>query len=109
MLFTSTEDFFCKAAACEHIPREREKAYARAAAQGDAAAKAKLAEAYLPMVAAYVRRMPEEDRTLELVYRFASALEKAVESFDFLQDSEAFSHRLGMCLRRETVRYIADK
>lgn len=78
-------------------------------AAGDQAARQRLVEGYLPMVAGVIRRLPESERSLELIYRCCSALEKAVDGFDFLQESERFSHRLSWHLRQTIVRWRAER
>ena len=45
-------------------------------------------------------------QNLGLVLYCMQALEKAADSFDFLQDSEPFLHRLNRYLRQATVDYI---
>ena len=52
--------------------------------------------------------MPEL-QTLELVMRCCAAVEKAVDGFDFLQDSERFGHRLNWALRQMVTAYIAER
>ena len=109
MIFTCREDFLEKAGACERLSRESEKASAIAAKEGSAEARRKLAASYLPVVAAFFKRQSPEMQTLELAYRLCAALEKNVSGFDFLQESETFLHRLSLAMRRELVRYIAEK
>ncbi len=108
MLFVQPKDFFEKAASIRALSREEELACARAMAAGDQAARQRLVEGYLPMVAGSIRRLPEA-RSLELIYRCCTALEKAVDSFNFLQDSERFSHRLSWYLRQTIVRWRAGR
>lgn len=109
MLFVQPRDFFEKAASIPALNRDEELSCARAMAAGDQTARQRLVEGYLPMVAGVIRRLPESERSLELIYRCCSALEKAVDSFNFLQDSERFSHRLSWYLRQTIVRWRADK
>ena len=109
MLFISAEDFFEKV---EHLPllsREEELRWAQLMREGDPHAKEKLVEGYMPHVASVIRKMRPEYQKLELVFRCCTALEKAVEQFDFFQDSEHFSHRLSWWLRQTTTRYIVEK
>ena len=108
MLFISTEDFFRKAAEC-HLPtREEELSFAARMRDGDPGGKEALMWGYLPHVASAVRHVKERYRTLELIFRCCTALEKAVDSFDFFQDSETFSHRLSWWMRQTVTRYIVD-
>ncbi|MBQ9746907.1 MAG: hypothetical protein IJW21_08820 [Clostridia bacterium] len=109
MIFICTEDFYRKAADCERLSREREKAYALEMVQGDSGAREKIICSYLPLAASYVRRYTAENGGLELIYRLVAALEKAADSFDFLQDGETFTHRLSLIFKKEITRYIADK
>ena len=108
MLFTCKEDFLAKAAACERMTREREKVYALAAKNGDAAALEKIIASYLPVVSAFFKRQSPEMQTLELAYRLCAALEKTALGFDFLQESESFTHRLSFAMRAELTKYIAE-
>ena len=41
--------------------------------------------------------------------RCCAAVEKAVDGFDFLQDSERFGHRLNWALRQMVTAYIAER
>jgi hypothetical protein len=109
LLFTCTEDFYAKAAACEKLERESEKTYARMMAEGDGNARERIMLSYLPAVAAFVKRKSRSEQTLELIYRLVDSLEKAVESFDFQQEGESFSHRLTLVMRKAFTEYIADK
>ena len=108
MIFICKEDFFAKAAECERLPRESEKAYALQMRAGDGAAREKIICSYLPVAAAFVRRCCPDMQTLEFIYRVMVSLEKAVDSFDFQQEGETFLHRLGTVFRATVTRYIAD-
>ena len=108
-MFISVEDFLEQAGKCKKLTREEERALARKRASGDPEAAQALVRGYLPHAAAAVRNAREEYRTLELALRCAAAVEKAAAEFDFLQDSETFSHRLSLWLRQTVVRYMADK
>lgn len=90
------------------MKREDEIECAKKMKDGDALARKRLIESYLPIVAGYVKRSQYYSQSLALVFRCISALEKAVDSFDFLQDREKFSHRLCRILRQEVVRHIAE-
>ncbi|MCF2681828.1 hypothetical protein [Faecalicatena contorta] len=48
----------------------------------------------------------ERRQSLGLVLYCLQALEKAVDHFDFLQDSEPFSHRLNWYIRQAVTSYI---
>ena len=73
---------------------------------GDTIAREQLIQSYLTLVAAHVKRMKPHLQTFGLAMYCVQSLEKAVDSFDFLQDSETFSHRLSWWLRDATAKYI---
>ena len=106
MLFISAEDFFCKVKDISPLTREEEKALGIVK---DAAAREKLLQGYLPTVAAFVKRAPKEIQTLSTVYECISALEKAIDSFDFSQDNVRFAPRLCTRLRQCIVKCIANR
>lgn len=109
MLFTDYNDFFEKASRFERTSRENELALARLMIEGDREARQKLINSYIPVVAAFVRRVSKEMCSLEMIYRCITALEREVDTFDFLQTGESFAHHLNIVLRRELTRFIADK
>jgi DNA-directed RNA polymerase sigma subunit (sigma70/sigma32) len=109
MLYISKDDFYQKAKTAVHLTREQEKACALAMSNGDIAARQKIIESYLPQVAAAIRKSPEHIQTLNTVYNALATLEQGVDSFNFLQDSESFSHHLSWRLRQCIVRCIADQ
>lgn len=76
---------------------------------GDHDAKNALIESYLPFVAASVKRVSTGEPSLELICRFVCALERQVETFDFSQENEPFSHRLSLALKKAAAEYIADQ
>lgn len=108
MLFLSAQDFFTQAAAVPRLTREEEKQLAQAMPQ-DPAARDRLIRGYFPLVAGYIRRSPKYLRTLQTVYVCLAALEKDVDSFDFLHSNERFSHHLNWRLRQCITRCIADR
>lgn len=108
MILVSLDDFYRKAAAAVRLDRESEIQCAKAMAQGDENARVRLVESYLPVAAARVKAAPEEYRGLAMAVYCLQALEQAVDSFDFLQDSETFAHRLSWYLRQAVTRYVAD-
>ena len=87
MLFYCKEDFYARSAKSRKLSRKSEKECALMMKQGDATAREKIIISYLPAVAAYVRKMPARMQTYALICRFVAALEKAVDTFDFLQDN----------------------
>ena len=103
MIFLSVEDFFEKADACRKPERQEELEYARKMKAGDEEARERLVEGYLPQVAGYIRASRKEQ--LGMVLYCARALERAVDSFDFFQDSETFVHRLSWALRQAGTAY----
>ncbi|MDO4733089.1 MAG: hypothetical protein Q4B50_06205 [Bacillota bacterium] len=109
MLFISPEDFFEKVRGMQPLSRAEEKHWALQMQAGDEAGREALICAYLPMVAAVLRRLQPASLRLELLLRCCIALEKAVDHFDFLQDSESFTHRLSFCLRQTIVAYFANR
>ncbi|MBE6944821.1 MAG: hypothetical protein E7459_01875 [Ruminococcaceae bacterium] len=109
MIFITIEDFYQKAASCQKLTREEEIHYATQMNAGDCAARQKLIESYLPMVAGYVKRTKPHMQTLVLALYCLQALERAVDSFDFLQDRESFTHRLSWWLRQAVTSYIARR
>ena len=108
MLFVSAEDFFAQAQDIPPLSREEEVRLARELPQ-NALAREQLIRSYLPMVAGHIRRVPKQLHTLQTVYLCLEALEKGVDSFNFLQGSERFAHHLSRRLRQCTVRCIADR
>lgn len=108
MIFISIEDFYEKAASCRILTRPEEIEYAKRMAQGDADARERIIESYLPMTASHVKRAKPEMQTLSMALYCVNALEKAVDSFNFLQESETFAHRLSWYLRNAAVKYIAE-
>ena len=108
MLFISAEDFFAQAAKMPRLTREEERCLARQMPQ-NADAREQLIRSYYPMVAGYIRRRPRELHTLKTVYACLESLEKGVDSFNFLQDGESFTHHLSWRLRQCITRCIADR
>ena len=109
MIFISIDDFYEKVNNCKVLSRQEEIECACQMKSGDASARERLIESYLPMVAARIKRTPSHMQGLKLVYYCQQALEKAVDSFDFLQESETFAHRLSWYLRQAVTKYIADR
>ena len=105
MVYISVEDFFQKVSTLSPMSREDERDCARRMKDGDPLARKQLIESYLPMVAGHIRHVHDQ-QSLSLVMHCLQALESCVDSFDFLQDSEPFSHRLSWALRQATVKHI---
>ena len=108
MLFLHANDFFEKVERIRMITREEELIYAEMMAAGDPAGRERLIEGYLPYVAAHIRHSNTKP-SLELIMRCYAALEKAVDRFDFLQNSERFTHHLNWALRQAVVSYLAER
>ena len=108
MLYISVEDFYDKTKNCTRLSRQEEIECAKQMKAGDASARERLIESYLPMVVATVKRSPAFMQTLGFVFSCLNELEKAVDSFNFLQDGETFTHRLSWHMRQVTTRYIAE-
>ena len=109
MLFTSVENFFVQVKAIPRLSRDEERSLAAKKAAGDSAARDALVQGYLYQVASYLRRAPQRIRTLHTLYACICALEDAVDRFNFLQDSESFTHHLSWALRQCITRCIADR
>ena len=108
MLFISAEDFFTQVKNIPRLSREEERELAQQMPRNPDE-REQLIRAYMPMVAAHVRRAPQDLHTLKTVYACMDALEKGVDSFNFLQDGESFAHHLSQRLRQCIVRCIADR
>ena len=109
MLFITPEDFFQKTSQLPRIDRQTELDCAKKMLTGDHQARETIIRGYLPFVAAVLRRKSPDLHTLRLILSCCTALEKAVDNFDFLQDSEPFSHRLSWYLRQTVTYYIASR
>lgn len=109
MMYISVEDFYEKTSACRRLSRQEEIQCAKGMKEKDSFAREQLIQSYLPMVAGHIRRTAPHLQTIGLIYYCQKALEQAVDSFDFLQESETFTHRLSWALRQAVTRYIADR
>lgn len=109
MIYISINDFYEKAASCQTLSRQEEIECAIRMKEGDDSAREKLIQSYMPMVAGHVKHAKPHMQNLGMVMYCMQALEKAVDSFDFTQDSESFSHRLSWWLRQATVNYIVKR
>ena len=109
MLFISVEDFFQKVHNTTRLSRTYEKDLALKMKAGDTEARQTIVDSYLPMVASYIRHSPKELQTLETIYSCICSLEKGVDSFNFLQDSETFTHHLSWRLRQCISRCLVDR
>ena len=107
MIFVSVDEFLRESKSIQLLSKSEEKELAQKMSKGDQNARLQLIRAYLPYVAAVIRRSPKDIQTLNTLYSCISALEKGVDSFNFLQEGESFGHRLSIILRRCTLRAIA--
>ena len=107
MVFISVDDFYEKADSCYVLTRQEEIKCASEMKDGNTVARDRLIQSYIPMVARHIKHTKSHLQNLGLVLYCIQALEKAVDSFDFMQDNEPFSHRLSWWLRDATAKYIA--
>ena len=108
MLYISVQDFFEKTAEILPLGREEERACAARMRQGDEAARERLIRTYLPMIASHIKHAPQYIQGLHLVMLCVKELDSAVDTFDFLQNSESFAHRFEWQLRQIIVRHLTD-
>ena len=106
MIYISIDDFYKKASLCNSLTREEELECAKKMLAGDNEAREQLIESYIPMVAGHIKHTKVHLQNLGLVLYCMQSLEKAVDSFDFMQESEPFSHRLSWYLRQAVTKYI---
>lgn len=106
MVYITVDDFFEDAASCVRLSRQEEIECARLMKSGDKLARERLIRSYMPFVAAHIKHAPKKSQTLGLAVYCVAALEKEVDSFNFLQESEPFSHRLSWCLRQTSVKHL---
>lgn len=106
MIFSSIDDFYRKADSCSRMSRQEEIECAKAMKAGDTAARKRMIQSYVPIVKGHIKHMQPHMQTFGLVLYCMQALEKAVDDFNFQQDSETFSHRLSWWLREATAQYI---
>jgi DNA-directed RNA polymerase specialized sigma subunit len=107
-VFLNVEDFLQKAERIAPLsPEEEAQLYARLQA-GDLAARERLAEGYLPLVAARIRRGPQRVHTLKAVYACIGCVERCVATFDFSRGKREFLHMLSWRLRQCIIRCIAE-
>ena len=105
MLYISVDDFYQKVGSISAMSRQEEIECAHQMKNGDHLARERLIRSYLPMVAGHIKNVTPSIRSLGLILYCQQALEKAVDTFDFFQDSEPFLHRLSWCLRQAVTKY----
>ena len=108
MYFITLDDFYEKVQTIPPRDRQTELEWAGQMKASDPAAREKLIQSYLPMVAAVVRRSSARTQSLALVYECLHALEREVDRFDFFQEGETFVHRLSWALRQAVTRHIVE-
>ena len=103
MLYLSSQDFFDKASECICLSCEEELICAELMKNGDAEARQRIINSYITFVASFVRRHSGKNPSLQFIYRCLQALEKQVDSFDFLYERDQFIHTLSLVLRKEVT------
>ncbi|MBQ9989030.1 MAG: hypothetical protein IJP30_04765 [Clostridia bacterium] len=106
MVYVDLQDFYNKAAACKRLSREEEINCAKRMKAGDEEAREQLVQSYLPMIAGHIKHAKGDLQSLGCALYCAVELEKAIDRFDFLQDSEPFLHRISWILRQGTAKYL---
>lgn len=106
MVYVDIQDFFQKAAACKRLSRQEEIDCAIRMKTGEVAARVCIIESYLPIIAGHIKRLPKNFHTLGCALYFQAELEKAIDRFDFLQDSEPFMHRISWISRQAVAKYL---
>ena len=106
MIYISIEDFYEKVSHISALSRQEEIECAKRMKDGDMDARAQLIQSYLPVIAGQIKHQKSHMQTLGLALYCVHALEKAVDSFDFLQESESFLHRLSWYMRQAVTEYI---
>ena len=109
MAYITVEDFYNDAVSCRRLTRDEEKEYAGMMKNGDDNARRQLIRSYMPMVMSYVIKANHINGRLGLAMHCMDTLEKAVDHFDFLQDSESFSHHLSWHLRNAVAKYRVEQ
>ncbi len=108
MIYMSIDDFYEKVSSFPPMNRQEETECALQMKNGDTDARERMVQCYLPMIAGRMRRLSPHLQTLGMALYCQQALEKAVDSFNFFQDRESFSHHLSRYLRQAVTAYIAD-
>ena len=109
MLFTDVNDFFAKASKLHRLAPIEERDLAQRMLDGDETAKQSILQSHLPLIAAYIRRAPQEIQSLHTVYACIEAVEKGIEGFDFLNSNRPFAYYVSRHLRQCITRCIADR
>lgn len=109
MLFISVDDFLQKARDVIRLSRNDEKKLSLEMESASVDDRKAIVNSYLPMVVSYIRCSPKELQTLETIYSCVCSLKKGVDSFNYLQDSETFTHHLSWPLRQYIKRCLVDR
>ena len=109
MLFLTPVEFFDKAKQMKPLSREQEKELYSLMKTGDMQARERIVQSYVNIVACKIKRLSKELYSLDLIYNCLDKLEKAVDTFDFSNDGESFTHRLTLIIQKEIANYIAKE
>ena len=109
MVYIDIQDFFHKAAACKRLSRQEEIDCAIRMKAGDSGARECMIQSYLPIIAGHIKRLPGNMQTLGCALYFQTELERAIDRFDFLQNSEPFIHRISWISRQAVTKYLTRK
>ena len=115
MLYTCVDDFFNHVEEIKKtqkpLSREEEKELAQKMKAGDYDAKKALTEAYLPILASFLKRYTRTP-SLSMVYDGVMILETSINTFDFLHNNPSpnvtFVNFLSNKIRQMMIKYIAD-
>ena len=110
MIFTFICDFFDyvdKLKNLNPLTAEEINALAILMKQGDAEARQKLTDNYLPFVASTIKKYVK-DPSFELIYRSITALNTLLDSHDFSNVNNSFTRALSFKLRQTITNFIAD-
>ena len=111
MIFTCSCDFFDyvdKIKYLKPLTAEEEKELAFLIKQGDEIARQKLTDNYLPFVASTIKKYSSGELSLDLIYRFITALDNLLDSHDFSNINNSFTRALSFKLRQTITNFIAD-
>ena len=111
MLFTCSCEFFDyvdKIKNLKPLNAEEEKELAILIKQGDENARQKLRDNYLPYVASTIKKYSSGEPSLDLIYRFITALDNLIDIHDFSNINNSFTRALSFKLRQTITNHIAD-
>lgn len=109
MLYISPEDFYNQIADFKKLSREAEIECAIKMHNGDAVAKEKLIDSYLPILGAFLKRWAIEGKpSMKLIYQGILVLEDSIQSFDFEKDDPQFAQFLEKKIKIMITQYISN-